>query len=214
MGIANYMIILGKSKSIISFLPPELIPVIIIIISIVALTIIIERSIYFFRMKSISPEELRKIKELLREERWNEAKDFLDSLSKSPASKVLQVGVEYKNRGSLHIEDEMETEGYRQIFLLEKFLTGLGTIATISPLLGVLGTVTGIIRSFSEGLGTKGAEIGISEALITTAMGLSVSIPSYIFYNYLVRKKEERVTEMENISNQALQILAKNTKNL
>ncbi len=110
----------------------------------------------------------------------------------------------------MYVEDEMQTEGYRQIFLLEKFLTGLGTIAIISPLLGVLGTVTGIIRSFSEGAGTKGAEIGISEALITTAMGLFVSIPSYIFYNYLVRRKEEKITEMENISNQALQIFNNN----
>ena len=90
---------------------------------------------------------------------------------------------------------------------MEKYLTGLGTIATISPLLGVLGTVTGMIRSFAEGTGTKGAEVGISEALITTAMGLAIAIPAYIFYNYLVRKKEEKISEMENLSEQILPIL-------
>jgi len=88
--------------------------------------------------------------------------------------------------------------------MMEKFLAALGTIATVSPLLGVLGTVLGIIRSFAEGAGTKGAEVGISEALITTAMGLAVAIPAYVFYNYLVRVKEDRITEIENLSNQFL----------
>ena len=101
----------------------------------------------------------------------------------------------------------METQGYRQIHKMERFLTGLGTIATISPLMGVLGTVVGMIRSFEMGTGTKSAEVGISEALITTAMGLSVAIPAYIFYNYLVRKKEDKITEMENITQQLLPII-------
>lgn len=201
------MIFLGKSNSIISSIPPESVPVVIILVSIVAFTIIIERSVYFWKIKSISHDDLKKIKDFLRERRYDEAKDFMDSSNNnSPASKVISTGIEYKRRNSNYIEDEMQTEGYKQIFQMEKFLTGLGTIATIGPLLGVLGTVVGIMRSFAEGAGSKGAEIGISEALITTAMGLGVSIPAYIFYNYLVRKKEEKVIEMENVANQVIQI--------
>ncbi len=64
-------------------------------------------------------------------------------------------------------------------------------------------------RSFAEGTGTKGAEVGISEALITTAMGISVAIPAYVFYNVLVRKKEERISELENVSSQILPLLEK-----
>ncbi len=197
---------LGKSNSIIAAIPPETIPIVIIIVSIVAFTIIIERSVYFWKLRSISPEDFRRVKDLLIEKKWDDAKDYLATCSKGPTTAILQTGIEYKRRESKYYEDEMKSEGYRQIFKMEKYLTGLGTIATIGPLLGVLGTVVGMIRSFAEGAGTKGAEVGISEALITTAMGLSVSIPAYIFYNYLVRKKEEKIAEMENVSDQFIQV--------
>ncbi|MBE7411473.1 MAG: MotA/TolQ/ExbB proton channel family protein [Leptospiraceae bacterium] len=206
------MVPLGKTNSLISAIPPESIPIIIILVSIVGFTIIIERMVYFWRMKPITQEDMRKFKDLMREMKWDEARDYIGSVSNSPASSVLQVGLDFKRRGSKYVEDEMETEGYRQIHQMEKFLTGLGTIATIGPLLGVLGTVVGMIRSFGEGAGTKGAEVGISEALITTAMGLFISIPAYIFYNYLVRKKEERLNEIENLSNQAIQIFRADKK--
>jgi len=168
------------------------------------LTIVIERMVYYWKLKPIEPDDYAKSKELIREKKWDEAKDLLQKKSQSPASMVLQVGIEGRRRDSLYIEEDMQTEGYRQIRMMEKFLAALGTIATVSPLLGVLGTVLGIIRSFAEGAGTKGAEVGISEALITTAMGLAVAIPAYVFYNYLVRVKEDRITEIENLSNQFL----------
>jgi biopolymer transport protein ExbB/TolQ len=198
---------LAKSNSLISSIPPETIPIIILIVSVVALTIIIERMLYFGRFKTLDPDSFKTVKELLREKKWDEARDILTKNSRGPVTEVLNVAIEHRRREHRYIEDELKTEAYRQIFLMEKYLTGLGTIATISPLLGVLGTVTGMIRSFAEGTGTKGAEVGISEALITTAMGLAIAIPAYIFYNYLVRKKEEKISEMENLSEQILPIL-------
>jgi len=198
------MFFLAKSDSLISSVPPETIPVIIVMVSIIMLTIVIERMVYYWKLKPIEPDDYAKSKELVREKKWDEAKDLLQKKSQSPASMVLQVGIEGRRRDSLYIEEDMQTEGYRQIRMMEKFLAALGTIATVSPLLGVLGTVLGIIRSFAEGAGTKGAEVGISEALITTAMGLAVAIPAYVFYNYLVRVKEDRITEIENLSNQFL----------
>jgi biopolymer transport protein ExbB/TolQ len=205
--IEKFMLPFAKSNSIISSVPPETIPVVILIVSIVAFTIIIERSIYFWRFRTLSSEDLRKLKELLVEKKWDEARDHIVSVSHGPVTNVVSTGIEQRRRESKFLPDEIKTEAYNQIFQMEKFLTGLGTIATISPLLGVLGTVLGMIRSFGEGTGTKGAEVGISEALITTAMGLGVAIPAYIFYNYLVRKKEEKITEMETVSEQVLPIL-------
>jgi len=203
------MIFLAKSSSIVSSIPPETVPVIIILVSIVAFTIIIERSIYYKRFKSLLPEDLRSLKELIKNQKWDESVDHIKNKSWGATTSVLVGLIEHRRRESEYLEDELKTEAYKQIFQMERFLTELGTIATISPLLGVLGTVLGMIRSFAEGTGTKGAEVGISEALITTAMGISVAIPAYVFYNVLVRKKEERITELENISSQILPLLEK-----
>jgi biopolymer transport protein ExbB len=203
------MIFLAKSSSIVSSIPPETVPVIIILVSIVAFTIIIERSIYYKRFKSLLPEDLRSLKELIKGQKWDESVDHVKNKSWGATTSVLVGLIEHRRRESEYLEDELKTEAYKQIFQMEKFLTELGTIATISPLLGVLGTVLGMIRSFAEGTGTKGAEVGISEALITTAMGISVAIPAYVFYNVLVRKKEERISELENVSSQILPLLEK-----
>lgn len=203
------MIFLAKSSSIVSSIPPETVPVIIILVSIVAFTIIIERSIYYKRFKSLLPEDLRTLKELIKSQKWDESVDHVKNKSWGATTSVLVGLIEHRRRESEYLEDELKTEAYKQIFQMEKFLTELGTIATISPLLGVLGTVLGMIRSFAEGTGTKGAEVGISEALITTAMGISVAIPAYVFYNVLVRKKEERISELENVSSQILPLLEK-----
>ncbi len=200
-------LLLAKSGSLISSIPPETVPLIILIVSVVALTIIIERFFYFARFKSLSIENLRSLKEILHSQKWDEAKDFLERHSRGPSTKVLWAAIEHRRRNHRFIEDEVKFEAYKQIHSMEKYLTALGTIATISPLLGVLGTVTGMIRSFAEGTGTKGAEVGISEALVTTAMGLAVAIPSYIFYNYFVRSKEEKIIEIENLSEQVLPLL-------
>jgi biopolymer transport protein ExbB/TolQ len=199
----------AKSDSIISSVPPETIPIIIIFVSIVGFTIIIERLVYFWKLKPIPGEDLKKIRELAREKKWDDAKDILGQKSMSPASIILQLAFELKRRNVDFFEDDVRQEGFRQIGLMEKYLTSLGTIATIAPLLGVLGTVIGIVRSFAEGAGTKGAEVGISEALVTTAMGLGVAIPAYVFYNYFSRSKEERTIEMENVTDLILPHLAK-----
>jgi biopolymer transport protein ExbB len=199
----------AKSDSIISSVPPETIPIVIIFVSIVGFTIIIERLVYFWKLKPIAGEDLKKIREFAREKKWDDAKDLLNQKSLSPASIILQLAFDLKRRNIEYFEEDVRQEGFRQIGLMEKYLTSLGTIATIAPLLGVLGTVIGIVRSFAEGAGTKGAEVGISEALVTTAMGLGVAIPAYVFYNYFSRSKEERTIEMENVTDLVLPHLVK-----
>ncbi|WP_108927807.1 MotA/TolQ/ExbB proton channel family protein [Leptospira johnsonii] len=199
--------ILAKTDSLVSIIPPETVPILILLVSIVGFTIIIERLIFFSRWKSISPDDWRRVKDLLREKNYDSASDLMRSLSQGPVSQVLQAGITQFKRNSSSVDDEILTQGLNQIQRMEKFLSPLATIATISPLLGVLGTVLGIIRSFAEGSGTRGAEVGISEALITTAMGLAVAIPAYIFHNFFQKKKEDAISEMESLSEQALRFL-------
>ncbi|EQA70358.1 MotA/TolQ/ExbB proton channel family protein [Leptospira noguchii] len=198
---------LAKSDSLISAIPPESVPIVIVLVSIIGFTIIIERLIYFSKWKPISQEDWRSLKELFRQRNWNTAIDFLKGMKSGPSVLVLQAGIESSLKNLEAAEEEMLSAGFAQILKMERFLSGLGTIATISPLLGVLGTVLGIIRSFEEGSGTRGAEVGISEALITTAMGLAIAIPAYVAYNYFQKKKEDTIAEMENLSGQALKYM-------
>ncbi|PJZ25262.1 biopolymer transporter ExbB [Leptospira hartskeerlii] len=199
--------ILAKTDSLVSIIPPETVPILILLVSIVGFTIIIERLIFFSRWKAITPDDWRRVKDLLREKNYDSASDLMRSLSQGPVSQVLQAGITQFKRNASSVDDEILTQGLNQIQRMEKFLSPLATIATISPLLGVLGTVLGIIRSFAEGSGTRGAEVGISEALITTAMGLAVAIPAYIFHNFFQKKKEDAISEMESLSEQALRFL-------
>ena len=101
--------------------------------------------------------------------------------------------------------ERVEDTGRHVVHELERFLNSLGTIASISPLLGLLGTVTGIINAFNAvmlgGMGDpRMLAGGISEALITTAGGLAVAIPAFIAYRYLRGKVERIVIEMEKIA--------------
>ncbi len=207
LGELQFYMILAKTDSLVSIIPPETIPILILLVSIIGFTIIIERLIFFSRWKSISPDDWRRVKDLLQAKNLDSASDLIRSLSQSPFSHVLQAGITQYKKSTSNIEDEILTQGLNQIQRMDKFLSSLATIATISPLLGVLGTVLGIIRSFAEGSGTRGAEVGISEALITTAMGLAVAIPAYIFHNFFQKRKEDAISEMESLSEQALRFL-------
>ena len=97
-------------------------------------------------------------------------------------------------------------ESVNTIRVIEKYGGIISTVATVSPMLGLLGTVTGMMKSFSS-LAKQGASAqemlaqGITEALITTALGLLVAIPSMIFYNYMVSKVEFYINEVEYIAN-------------
>jgi biopolymer transport protein ExbB len=108
----------------------------------------------------------------------------------SPLGQVLAVGLTYRHATRDVLKEAIEDTGRHVVHGLERYLNTLGTIAAISPLLGLLGTVSGMIRSFTaitaEGVGNPTVLAGgISEALITTAAGLTVAIPALIAYRYL-----------------------------
>ena len=116
--------------------------------------------------------------------------------------RVLAAGLVNRHRSRHLIKEAIEDTGRHVVHELERFLNTLGTIAGISPLLGLLGTVIGMIKVFSaimaHGVGNANQLAGgISEALITTAAGLTVAIPSFFFYRYFKGKVESYVVSME-----------------
>lgn len=121
----------------------------------------------------------------------------------SPLGRVLAAGILNQTHGREIMKESLEETGRQVAHELERFLNTLGTIASITPLLGLLGTVIGMIDVFAaittSGVGDPGPLAdGISKALITTATGLSVAIPSLIFYRFFRGKVDELVIKMED----------------
>jgi biopolymer transport protein ExbB len=122
--------------------------------------------------------------------------------SESPLGRVFAAALANRHRSREYIKEAVEDTGRHVVHDLERFLHTLGTIAGISPLLGLLGTVIGMIKVFSaimiSGVGDASVLAGgISQALITTAAGLTVAIPSYFFYRYFQGMVAEYVVLME-----------------
>ncbi len=169
--------------------------------SILALAIVLER-FWSLRASRVAPPQ--SIKELWR---WIKKKELngrkLKALQgSSPLGRVLAGGLINAKHGREVMKESIEHEASQVIHELERFLNPLGTIATITPLLGLLGTVIGMIKVFAEiqlaGVGNAGNLAGgISEALITTAAGLSVAIPALICHRYFIRRVDELVVNME-----------------
>jgi biopolymer transport protein ExbB len=176
----------------------------IIICSIASVGILLER-LWTLQRKRVLPQELiKKVSDLA--EKNQVTPKIIEALEKnSPLGRVLAAALANRHRGREIMMERVQDTGRHVVHELERFLNSLGTIASISPLLGLLGTVSGIIAAFNAimlgGMGdpTKLAG-GISQALITTAAGLAVAIPSLIAYRYLRGKVERIVVEMEKIA--------------
>ena len=123
----------------------------------------------------------------------------------SPLGQILATGLVNSKYGRAAMIESIEQTAALVVHEMERYLNTLGTIAAITPLLGLLGTVVGMIRVFSEimlqGTGNANALAGgISEALISTAAGLSVAIPTYMFHRYFTRKVDSLVLSLEQES--------------
>jgi biopolymer transport protein ExbB len=132
--------------------------------------------------------------------------------SQSPLAQVFLAALRVAGRSREQIKAVVEETGRREAAPLQRFLGLLGTIATISPLLGLLGTVLGMIRAFnviaSQGMGTPATlGGGISEALITTAAGMTVAIPVILAHRYLSSRLERLIIEMEEYSLRLVDLL-------
>ncbi len=176
---------------------------VIMALSVVACAIIIERFLYLRRISGDENKLFVRIKASLLEGHYNEALSICDQ-NLSPFSTLLKIGIENRHQSEDVQRDILKDAAALEAPALEKGLSALGTISTISPLLGLLGTVTGTMSAFGV-LGKFGAvsdpaalASGVSEALITTVGGLVVAVPVVIFYNYFVSRVSGILTVLES----------------
>src|SRR5262245_46283460 len=176
----------------------------IILCSIAAVGILLER-LWTLQRKRVLPEELiKKVSQLADSNQVNPK--VIEALERnSPLGRVMAAALANRHRGRTIMMERVEDTGRHVVHELERFVNSVGTIASVSPLLGLLGTVTGIIRAFTAvqmgGMGDARALAGgISEALVCTAAGLTVAIPAYVAHRYLRGKVERIVVEMEKIA--------------
>lgn len=188
----------------------------ILIASVFALMIIIERFIYFSQFRKRPTQFLMLIREKMKgevsEQNTLEAFRICDDY-KSPISVLIKSIIENRHYSKETIEKQIIADSQKIIPQLERWLIPLNTIASIAPLLGLLGTVIGMIRSFTVIARGDVASValagGISQALYTTASGLIVAIPCIIFYNFFAKKVANIVNEMEIYSQEFLNFIKK-----
>jgi len=172
--------------------------------SVLAMAICLER-LWTLRTSRVAPEGLLAETWLLVKNAQLDAEQMKRIRRSSALGRILVAGLNNANHGREVMKESIEEAASHVIHDLERFLNPLGTIAAITPLLGLLGTVIGMIKVFTEIMvqGTGNANIlagGISEALITTASGLSVAIPALIFHRYFQRRIDTLVVTMEQES--------------
>jgi biopolymer transport protein ExbB len=173
----------------------------IILCSVVAVAIILER-LWTLKPNRVVPRDLsRQVWDWVSSNQLNH-QHIQDLRANSPLGQVLAAGLASRQQDRTIMKEAVEDTGRHVVHELERYLNTLGSIAAVSPLLGLLGTVTGMIRTFSAlttgGAGDPAALAGgISEALITTAAGLMVAIPALIAYRYLRGRVDGLVVQME-----------------
>ena len=181
----------------------------IIICSAMAMAIIAERLWTLRRRRVVPPHLVAQVwnwdrKGELDRERINQLR------ASSPLGRVLAAGLVNRNRPREIMKEAIEETGRHEIHELERFLSALGTVAAVTPLLGLLGSVVGLMEVFNtmttQGIGNPQAlGSGISKIMIATAAGLTVAIPALIFYRYFQRWVDELAILMEQ---EALKLVA------
>lgn len=175
----------------------------ILLCSVFSIAIIIERLYSFHRSGIKVPDILPRVKTLLKEGKADEALKACEGTG-DPLAHILSIGIRIRKRGREEQEKMISRAGTRIIREMEKHLRGLVIIGNIAPLLGLLGTVTGMIKTFikiQESGGRADASVlagGIWEALVTTAAGLSVAIPALVAYHYFEGKVDNIGARMKD----------------
>lgn len=187
----------------------------ILMCSVIAIAVIIEK-LWHLRRAEINTELfMEDISETLRRNKILNAIDKCNAMP-GPIAHIVKAGILKHDRGRAEIKEAIEDAGLHEVPRLEKNLGILATIAHISPLLGLLGTVTGMVRAFQV-IEQKSVSLvpvnpgdlagGIWEALVTTVAGLAVAIPAYVAYNFLVSKVDGFVLEMEKSATDLVNVL-------
>ncbi len=184
--------------------------------SVIGLAVVIERLYHLYRARIDTKKFMEEISGALRRNRVIEAIEMCDQ-TPGPIASILKAGILKHDRSKQEIKEAIEEAGLHEIPRLEKNLAILATVSNIAPLLGLLGTVTGMVKAFQV-VQQKAGSLnpvapgdlagGIWEALLTTVFGLIVAIPAIVAYNYLVTKVDSFVLEMERSATELLNLLS------
>lgn len=180
--------------------------------SIIGLAVVVDRVIVLRKAKINVPAFMVRIRGFIKK------KDISGAISycmqeKSPVANIVRKGLKKYRYGHDRVKDAIENAGSQEIRKLERGLSLLASVAGIAPLLGFLGTVTGMIQAFMTIQDLAGAANpsdlagGIWEALITTAFGLIVGIPALALYNYFLSAVKKLVGEMETVANDVIDVI-------
>jgi len=191
----NMMVMFFKSQTML----------VLIACSIVVVTFALERWIYFLRTRYSAREFKATMRKHLSR---NQLGDFARYCERGSGSlgRIMVVAVENLSAGREQVDQILDTEIEKEQLKLEKNLVILGTLANIAPLLGLFGTVVGIIRAFRDiaVTGSGGSSViamGVSEALLTTAAGIVIAVIATVFYNVFTRTIRVRATDAEDARN-------------
>ncbi len=190
----------------------------ILLCSVIAIKIIVERYLVIKKSKANIPSFLVKLRSFLKRKDLQGAINFCNQ-EKSSVANIVKKGLKKFTLGNERVKEAIENAGKQEIVKLEKGLSLLATISGAAPLLGFLGTVTGMISAFMKIEDLHGATNpsdlagGIWEALLTTAFGLTVGIIALTFYNTLIEAVNKLVLDMEVVSNDIIDILEEMSKN-
>jgi biopolymer transport protein ExbB len=179
--------------------------------SVLALAISLERGLSLRRKRIIRPEIVGVVENIQGPEDVGLAQSVCGQY-KGPFAQVMRAGLDNRHLPQDEIRESILDQGRQEMGALQKGLVVLETVASVSPLLGLLGTVLGMIKVFQEisevGIGQGNLLAGgIAEAILTTAAGLFIAIPSLVFYNYFSNKAETLILEIEKYSNALLKKL-------
>jgi biopolymer transport protein ExbB len=186
---------------------------VIVATSAVAMGVFLDRLLQYHRDQINSTEFLNGVRNVLKRDNIVEALAICDA-TPGPVPRLVKIAILNRERGREAVREALEDAGSWEVPRLEQKLNLLATIAQIAPLLGLLGTVLGFMHVFravqDEGLNAHVGVLssGIWQALICTAAGLAVSIPSYAGYNYLVGRVNTIVLDMEQVSSEILNIVS------
>jgi biopolymer transport protein ExbB len=191
---------------------PVMLPI--ILGSIYGLAIIFERIWFLRKIKMDSSRFVQDIFKYIKGNNFQKALELCDKNIDYPVAAIFKIGIERRNSPAERLEKILEQAGNNQIQRMEKRLGALASIIGIEPLLGLLGTITGLIRAFMSweqagaNITVNVLALGIYEAMITTAAGLMVAIPFYLFYNYFISRIKYSATELNNYAIQLIEVIS------
>ncbi|MDD5079791.1 MAG: MotA/TolQ/ExbB proton channel family protein [Candidatus Omnitrophica bacterium] len=191
---------------------PVMLPI--ILGSVYGLAIILEKVLFLKRIKIDSSRFVQDIFKYIKGNNFSKALELCDKNIDYPIAAVFKIGIERRNSPAERLEKVLEQAGNNQVQRMEKRLGALASIVGIEPLLGFLGTITGLIRAFMSweqagaNITVNALAMGIYQAMITTAAGLMVAIPFYLCYNYFISRIKYAAAELNNYAIQLIEVVS------